>query len=420
MGAFADVQEALAPFLERHPNSELKEVKSGGKDRLVIASPWGDPTLVLSLPDMHADAVALLNRVRLPESLSAIWHEETKDLEVIWTAYRLSKSQLEVSERCFSFEYKGKAYECSFGESSEELLAIAKMAQIASNPSHTFFRNLQSFMKFSEASEKGELPRSLEKPRSFWIHKADFDEVQIIDFINQLNFYLVYYDAQSPTIIIHPIDETKSQPRNRYVQGNFPKKIVVAKDLDSTLLQFWAATAHENEMLRFILFYRIIEYVSSHYLDAAVRERLKRIISDPTAADRIDDSLSKVINAFEGSKLEEVPRFNKLLTVAVEPKILWKEIENNRECFESATQFEGGFEISALIARGQNESSWNTNSVEQFGHKIRQLRNALAHGKDQQSAKVILPSVKNMHLLHPWNNLIAAAAAEVILYDGVV
>jgi hypothetical protein len=135
-------RKALKEFLTDNPSASIVEVARGKVVSRRIKEPWGDTSFSLRVPDEIGPFAAALNNVKLPNRLSAIWHKDTHDLEVIWTAHNLPKSQVEVAGRSFNFNFKGNAHVCEFGLSSERLLIIAK----ETNPitmSTTDWRNLQ-------------------------------------------------------------------------------------------------------------------------------------------------------------------------------------------------------------------------------------------------------------------------------------
>lgn len=57
--------------------------------------------------------------------------------------------------------------------------------------------------------------------------------------------------------------------------------------------------------------------------------------------------------------------------------------------------------------------------MDQVSDAFRKIRNALSHGKDQETTGVIRPTPKNVNLFQPWVHLISAAAGEVVLYKDV-
>ena len=81
-----DVQQRLAKFLEKNPAASIStmDIPKVGKIHK-IERPWGDPTMELLLPNDPAGTIEILNELYLPERLSALWHVDSNDIEVIWT-----------------------------------------------------------------------------------------------------------------------------------------------------------------------------------------------------------------------------------------------------------------------------------------------------------------------------------------------
>lgn len=61
-------------------------------------------------------------------------------------------------------------------------------------------------------------------------------------------------------------------------------------------------------------------------------------------------------------------------------------------------------------------ADWKSRGFESITRSLRDIRNALSHGRDQRTSSVIVPSSRNLHYLQPWVNLIAVVAGEVVLY----
>ena len=93
-------KEALQPFLTDNPWSTLVQTEPGTAPVSVrVLNPWGDASFALTVPSNITHWATHLNQVRLPQRLRAIWHKDTEDLEVIWTAFNLAPAQIEIAER---------------------------------------------------------------------------------------------------------------------------------------------------------------------------------------------------------------------------------------------------------------------------------------------------------------------------------
>jgi hypothetical protein len=168
-----------------------------------------------------------------------------------------------------------------------------------------------------------------------------------------------------------------------------------------------------------MLYFRIIEYAAFHYMDAGIRAKVKRILANPTVGLEMDRAIQDILLAIDPKKGEDVPRFNALLTAAVRPSSVWKEVANNREFFSKPVKFDGGFSLEKLTSKDETESSFEAGGLIKVADHLRRIRNVLSHGRDQNTSTVITPTAKNFRILQPWVNLASVMAGEVVLYEGV-
>ena len=212
-------------FLQRNPEAVLNEIKltSGSRHR-VIENPWGDGSVAFLIPDHDTQLAKALNSVRLPPRFTALYHYDTRQLEVIWTAFKLDEEQQKVVGRAFELRLNAKSYDCAFKESSKRLLTIAEHS-LPLQVSETEFRNLRSFNSYATRDEADdEVIIAVDKPLSFWIGKVDFDEDELTKLIAKINFYMKQYDFSSPVVVIHPPkDELSVNPRTRSFGTNSRK-----------------------------------------------------------------------------------------------------------------------------------------------------------------------------------------------------
>lgn len=408
-----EVSERLQPYFQDNPYSTVEVAEN--EHGLEIVRPWGDASLVLDIDENFEELAKSLNKVVLPEKLSAVWHKENTSLEVIWTAFKLPKSQAELQEREFEFNYEGKVHKCKFGLSSEELIVIAKQAK-PRTISDTNHRNTQFFTYISKFPEKkGE---SFDKARSFWISDVEWNESKVVELIRHLNFYMTYFDGLSPTVLIHSTNQEPIVPkRARYIREDFPKRIDCS-NLDENLLSFWSFADSGNPMLRFLLYYRILEYSAYHFVSDDIRENLRKILLSPDLRSNMNSSIGAMMSAMGSSKLSDAQRLRSLARRALSPSLIWRDLSANFDFFTKDTHFDGGFSVRAPIGKNDKEASFDVNGVERVIDRCRDIRNALSHGKDQESAGVIRPTPQNVNLFRPWVHLIATAAGEVVLYGN--
>jgi hypothetical protein len=412
----AAAKKALTKFLKLNPFSEIREYGKGELFRAVY-KPWNDTSVAILIgfsgEDLPAVLVDALNNLILPERLTALYHKDTKTLEVIWTAYKLPPEDAGFDERRFSFLLDNKTYKCEFAKSSERLMAIAKYAMFLS-VSDTGFRNLQSFTSLLRKKDDDTQHGS---PLSFFVKGIEWDEEEALKVIRHLNFYLVYYDLRSPYVVIHPPkDPLNIQEKTRYIEGKFPASIV-SRNLNQTLLSFWIAAYDQDIPTRFLLHYRILEFVASFHLQADQRMAFKKALSTPHLMTDIDATIDNLAGIVREDRGNDVLRFTRTFEDLVDSDRIWNEICLNPDAFTKDLSLEGGFHLKAIIANVKSKDAFGPKGMENVARALRDIRNGLAHGGQAQSGRIILPTSRNFRKLLPWCHLIATAAGEVVLYE---
>lgn len=303
--ALTKVRAELADFLEANSYSDLIEIGSDENKQVVLSKPWGEDALRIVVGS--DDIIAALKDIILPERLSAIYHRGSRQLEIIWTAYKLPAGQEEIRSRSFTYSFCGEQHTCEFKSSSDVVLLIAKYARQITM-SLTQFRNLTSSILVQDEDFVKDAGVPFGVPTSFFISNLDWDEETIISFCENLNFYIRYYDNESPVIAINTPVEGTSKPRRRYLAGSFPGNIS-GKSLDPVLVSFWEA-AHEGDPARsFLYYYRIIEYASYLYLESDIRSSLKKALLSPHALNDLNAVVERIATVTQGAKMDDYARF---------------------------------------------------------------------------------------------------------------
>ena len=242
-----------------------------------------------------------------------------------------------------------------------------------------------------------------------------------MNLIRHVNFYLRYYDAQSPVILIHAQKAAvTAKPRTRYFDAiGFPPQID-SLDLDPNLLVLWGASFGNTRSSNFLNFYRIIEYVAFQFTQEKARaEEMWDIIKQPHVRADVDKASREILLVMRSlNRQREQDKIKAFIAETISPNLIWREVSQNEEFFRSPTEFEGGLVIDALIGPKDTEETFLKAGVERFANSITDVRNAIAHGKDTVSHKTMLPTSYNFDLLAPWLNLIGVAAGQVVLFRG--
>lgn len=416
-------KEQLASFLTLNPASRIEEIEVTSNKRVVVVNPWGDPSLIIEIPPGNQKFNDAMNCLHLPEQFTAIWHADSKAFEIIYTAYPLTADQKEVKSRQFSFRHNDKEHMCEFAISSDRLLEIAHYCQPISD-STTQWRNIPPFNLYARrrasGSKETEIPElPLDEPLSFWVRDVDWDDDEVLSLVNHLNFYMIYYDTRSPHIVVHsPPAGVTHKPRTRYILGHFPEHII-SRQIDQNLLQLWLASNTGDAARRFLYSYRIIEYASYFHLETEAKTKIRKLLEAPHALDDLASLTEHVIGAVQDTKIHETQKIDAVLRTTLDPKLLWKEMQENIGVFTTSTTFDGGFVQAPITTVGTTDADFGPNEISALGAAIRDIRNALSHGRDQKTIKVITPTARNFERLQPWASLIAVAAGEVIVYRNL-
>src|SRR4051812_48495813 len=108
----------LSDFINNNPESLTRIIE----DNCLLINPWGDQSVEFRVHTTDEELITTLNTLYFPPKFSAIWHRDSKDLEIIWTPHRVEK---DIPDRSFEFQFNGNNYHCQFSQSSDRLLTIA-------------------------------------------------------------------------------------------------------------------------------------------------------------------------------------------------------------------------------------------------------------------------------------------------------
>lgn len=416
-----EAEKLVATILSRNPTAKITINTVGAVPFCVIRRLWNDDSMGMLIP-LHNEAkteyLDLVNNVSMPERLSAIYHHDLKKLEVIWTAYKRPKHLEDVVGREFTFQFGNTNHKCSFRRSSDRLLVLANNV-VLYGLTESGYRNLQSFDILTGGDASAEDKERLAEPISFFVENIEWHDEKSITLLTHINFYMRYFDALSPQIVIHePQEATKASKRSRYISKSFPAEIT-ARTLNPTLTSFWSAASKEKDAARkFLYAYRLIEYVAFFHLDDAVRGGVRRVLSGPNTAGNIRSITDRVVELVRDARGDDYARFKAVVIDLVDQSHILKECLLNAKYFAEGLEFDGGFRLKALLPN-ETAKSLGDHGLDNFVTTLKDIRNALSHGRDQKSGQIILPTLANLKRLQPWANLITIAAAEVVLYEGI-
>ena len=337
----------LQAFLSRNPEADLR---AGGREPSVIR-PWGVEAIEIPLRSDDEKLFEALNAVRLPPRFTAIWHEDTREFEVIYTVL---KKEIHLLERRFDFRYRGSCYHCGFGPSSPRLRTIARKARPSGSASRSDYRNLQPFYQFERMLEEHPDADYVTngKPTSFWIRGIDgYDDDRIGDLVRNLNFHMSYFDRHTPTILIH--EESVASHRvndlHRPDIASFPDSLS-GQDIDQHLLILWASAQRGDPFLRFIHYYQILEYAGFYHVKDKIRREMERAIAAPDAVSRPDRVAQQILDAMSADRRHDEAKINEMIEECVDLQEMWNILDGSLADFSEDVELDGGFILPALVS----------------------------------------------------------------------
>ena len=401
----------LKNLVELNPKVKLTEYDDSTK----LTLPWNDKTVGFVFK--KGQKLIDIKDVIFPEQLSAIYNYKDTALEFI---YGPISQENKIKVREFDFLYKGQSFKCSFGAISDTLKILAKAFKEQATESQTDYRNIRLLRDVLNDGLYKELFK--DKFMASFFVQGNFKKINF-DFVGlskSLNFYMSYFDRNTPTILIHPKEldeENYNNPCLYELFDTFPKKINASK-IDSTLLDtFMVAGKTENIRLQFIFYFQVLEYCSYYYLDKKIQAKILKTMNDPSVFDKPEYFSKTLIEDLKDhfSKKDDSIKLEKTITENVSIKDLKNEIESNKEFFSNDIEFEGGLKINRIVQNDHGIDSLKDDDLILIKKNIERIRNVLVHLRESRENKVILPSQNNNQKLQPYLWLIRRIAEKVAI-----
>ena len=328
-----------------------------------------------------------------------------------------------IISRAFEFTLDGESYTCSFGNASGRLLLLSGTFLRTETITRTDYRNLLEFNRYllykSEPSSKSDIYEGL-KPISFYIKGFDeYKEDSIIEISKHMNFFMHYYDRDTPNIVIHA-SETATELVEKSVgliEGTFPPNIS-ARRQDPFLLDLVLAAVRVETRLQFLYYYQILEYAAFYYIPSEVKRNLLKILATPDILSNPDKYISRIIETTESTRQDDESKINKTIKDACCLDTIWKELQQNKSYFLEEQSFDGGFIQGPLIFENTTFEEFCGMCYPKIPDSLRHIRNALVHGREKRAGYVISPTQRNNLLLNPWRDIVRRIAEQVILFSA--
>lgn len=405
----------LQLFLQNNPWSKIEP----RRDRVDVILPWNDSTLIISIPRREYANAGHLDPIILPERFNGLYHTSEKRFELIFNSL-FDKDEPNPSD-AFKFCFRGKTYDCFYGEPSVPLLFLARCHEpVVTSATSSSYRNLDNLQILQEAPLLPSRAKTIfgrKRGLSFFIEPIDeYKEDDLVSLCKHLNFYVSYFERQSPQIQIIPVgdagDESEELPLQRSLPG-----IINAAELDQFLLDLNLAAREVELRLTFLYYYQILEYSAFYWVEDSVKGSVCKILRAPDLQAKIDEYFPKLIEALNPTRQQDEHKIRKVIEASADPRRVWSEVKQDIPYFASAQKFDGGFELEALISKDTTEDTFVKMWMPKLLDQLKSIRNSLVHARESRTQCVISPTAGNDRLLKPWLPIIRLIAEQVTIFE---
>lgn len=409
-------KETLEKLIANNPQATFENKRK----YLTIKNLWNDSSLQIVIDKTLQDVDKLNDTVYL-EELVAIYHKNEDKLEFI---YSPSDPNELSNKRKFDFNYEGKTFKCYFGESSKSLEIIAKGFQPLTESEKSNHRNLRQYQDFYNIAKQPSFIKEYFKDKkaiSFYIKgNLNVFKNNFASLIKSLNFYLTYFDRESPLIILLQKESNKDEHKMPcYSLFNKFPEIINAKTIDTTILDI-LYTAHKTEDLRlqFIFYFQVLEYCSYYYLEKDIRQKLFNILKKPDINYNANEYTKNIIEDLQdhlSRHKDDSKKMEKTISTFCDIDDIKLELSENIEFFCKDINFDGGLKIPKLFNDKEGLKTITNNTLITIRSNIEKIRNVLVHLRESRENKVILPTNDNDKLLLPYLYILRRLSEKVAI-----
>ena len=162
----------------------------------------------------------------------------------------------------------------------------------------------------------------------------------------------------------------------------------------------------------------MLENTAFYYIQNKIMCQLQRILVAPETAASPYSASQKIVETMTADKMTDETKIEAIVQEAVNPELVWKEIDINKESFSSDVVFDGGFTLKALLKNDAKYADFCNGWEKSLPTAFRRIRNALVHARESRMSDVISPSTANYERLAPWIAPLNRVAMQVAVYVG--
>ncbi|MGD8499576.1 MAG: hypothetical protein PVJ86_02950 [Phycisphaerales bacterium] len=354
----------LSDFQRNNPQCKF----SMDEGKFVIERPWSVDDIRFVFDPNEIEVLRDINNIAFRPAFDAIFHVDLNEVEFIFAYLKPDdESARSYVDRSFTFNFLGNKLDCCFKEPSSRLFELAKRIRwLPSIPSigGAIARQLRAFR---DAQRLDSLPEMAKEyfaervPRSFIVKTEkpllDCDWEQLS---RHINFHMRYYDRKTPIIEVRYEDKSKeveAVSERRFLADSFPTAMA-AHEIDDFMLQLMEIAAMTSPRFAFIYYYQVIEYAGFYFVDEKSKRQIRQFLTDPSMVMCPEDKVSELLTVLSDLQRSDDVKICRVIEDYCDPCIVWQEVENDRVFFSSPVEFEGGYQLPALIAGDMSVDTW--------------------------------------------------------------
>lgn len=404
----------LREFSTHNPHSKI--VLEDG-NTLIIEKPWGEEDVRLCTKMDDEEFIQDLNQLRFHQKFDAILHRDFNIFEVV---YGYIKENVDELDRSFLFIFENKEYKCAFANPTDRFLRLASHYEIQAEGDIT---SLPQITAFKDAQRIDKIPPLRQKyfegriPRNFLVTAINgFDGVNLEKLANHINFIMRYYDRSTPVIKIkQDLSANSSHAQVNYIEEKFPEACLIPHAVDDIILRLLDVASGSYPRFAFIYYYQVFEYSGYYYIDQKARSTLRNAFRDPSLICGSEDKFADLFAIFSDINQNDEVKIRKVIEEYCDPRVIWKEINVDRDFFTIEHIFDGGFVAQALIAKDTTQETWIAMWMPKTFDLLSKIRNVLVHAREKRENKIILPSRENNKILKRYLPIIRRIAEQLAL-----
>jgi len=425
----------LEVFKGNNPSIEIIE----DNEHIDIKNPWADNSFILQYSkDLD---FSILTDIELPNELCAIFHKSSQTIEFIYAP--LVETRIFLSRKTI-FLYKGIEFKTEYKEPSKQLTFISKGFKEIDVPNESYYRNLRQFRDYYLADQQlpiYKLYYSDKKPFSFFV-SGDFNTIknELIPFCKHLNFYMRYFDRNTPfiNIINTEYNFEKYIVPCKSDKEQYPS-IITANVIDQVALDLLEVASETGDTrLKYLFYYQVLEYFAYYYLDEEVKRKLANLFKNPDILNNYNTYSKIIVEELKDytTNMTDKQKFNKLIANYLTVEDIKDELMCNVRYFVKEIEFDGHFVLPALISEEKilekifietKETKEKRKEIERLkqevvnsiADKIERIRNVLVHIRESRESKVIYPTKNNNQKLLPYLYLVRRVSEIIALKYNV-